>query len=103
VIWPWQDRAWLSGQRTFWSQQPVAHAVGGFYWPLWALGLMLVPWWTRLVWLTGGFAAWWQLLNWEPAPDGTYPFRWVVYDTLVEILVATLITAALILLGVRWP
>lgn len=87
----------------WWTAQPVSHLVGGVYWPLALIGVVLVPWWLRPAWLTGVFAAWWQLLAWEWAPDGTYPWRWLVFNVLTEVLTAGAVTGIVIALGVRWP
>jgi len=91
--WPWQDRAWWSGQSRWYFQQPVAHAFGGIAWTFWALLL----WWPdgglKPVLFTLGAALAWQLTLWEPKPDGTYPVRWLVYDVAVEVLTALVVVA----------
>jgi hypothetical protein len=100
VIWP--ERAWWTGQKTFWSQQPVAHALGGLLGAVGVLFVMAAPWWARPTAVVGGLGAYWQLRVWEPQPDGTYPLRWVAYDVLVNVLFALFATGIAVALGVRW-
>jgi hypothetical protein len=76
----------------WWTAQPVAHVIGG---TLWALFGMLL-WWPHGGWrpvaFAGGMTLYWELRVWEPQPDGTYPFRWLVYDVLTALVASTVVT-----------
>src|SRR5229473_3374562 len=81
------------------SRQPVAHVLGSVARVAWAVLLLLLPWWTQPTWITIYFAIEFQLTVWEPKPDSTYPFLWLV----LNVGVAALASAVAITFGVRWP
>lgn len=89
------EKGWWGPTRpggSLWTAQPVAHALGGLLWTLFFVALWLLPLWAKPTVFAGGMTFYWQLRVWEPEPDGTYPFRWVVYDTATAMLVAVVLT-----------
>jgi len=78
--------AWWSGASRWYFNQPVAHFVGGVAFALFAQREAL----PHPVEFAAAAALFWQLLNEEQAPDGTYPWRWLVYDVIVATTAAFL-------------
>src|SRR5260370_21211258 len=85
------------------SRQAVADVLGSVARVAWAVLLLLLPWWAQPTWITIYFAIEFQLTVWEPKPDNTYPFLWLVLNVGVEAIVAALASAVAIAFGVRWP
>jgi hypothetical protein len=85
------------------SRQPVAHALGQGARILWAIAFLVLPWWAAPTWLTVYVGTEWQLMLWEPKPDNTYAFLWLVLDVVVEAVVMVVVTVLAIAFGARWP
>lgn len=81
---------------SFTTSQPFAHVIGGLVYR--GVGRVLWPDWNALQWSLWVIflAALWQSLRWEPEPDGTYPFRWMVYDVATALLAAWFVPPVLL-------